>query len=103
MAEYTPTFLGSVLKAIACTPNKNFDQQAYEAGVLEPARRIRKLWDELGEQRPSDEQIREVMQLLLQIFETKMVDVEERDDRIRDILDRHQLHPLFPELLPLQT
>ena len=103
MAEYTPTFLGSVLKAIACTPNKNFDQQAYEVGVLEPARRIRKLWDELGEQRPSDEQIREVMQLLLQIFETKMVDGEERDDRLRDILDRHQLHPLFPELLPLQA
>jgi hypothetical protein len=43
------------------------------------------------------------MQLLLQTFETKMVDVEERDDRIRDILDRHQLHPLFPELLPLQA
>jgi [acyl-carrier-protein] S-malonyltransferase len=103
MAEYTPTFLGSVLKAIACTPNKNFDQQAYEAGVLEPARRIRKLWDELGEQRPSDEQIREVMQLLLQIFETKMVDGEERDDRLRDILDRHKLHPLFPELLPLRA
>jgi [acyl-carrier-protein] S-malonyltransferase len=103
MAEYTPTFLGSVLKAIACTPNKNFDQQAYEAGVLEPARHIRKLWDELGEQRPSDEQIREVMQLLLQIFETKMVDVEERDERIRGILDRHQLHLLFPQLLPLRA
>lgn len=101
-STYQPTFLGSVMKAIACTPNKNFDDQAYDAGVIEPARKIRKLWEELGDRRPTDDQMREVMSLLLTIFETKMVDWDEREDRVREILDRNQLHAVFPDLLPLR-
>ena len=103
MADYTPTFLGSVMKAIACTPNKNFDNDAYDKGVIEPAQTIRKLWEELDDERPTDEQMKEVMDLLLLIFETKMVDMDEREDRVKEILDRNQLHDLFPDLLPLQN
>ncbi|MFO0949212.1 MAG: hypothetical protein U1D30_25425 [Planctomycetota bacterium] len=102
VADYVPTFLGSVMKAIACTPNKNFDNAAYEKGVIEPARKIRKLQEELGDARPSDEQMKEVMAYLLTIFETKMVDHDEREDRIKEILDRNHLHALFPDLLPLK-
>ena len=102
MAEFVPTFLGSVMKAIACTPNKNFDNAAYERGVIEPARRIRRLQEELGDARPSPEQMREVMDLLLLIFETKMVDMDEREDRVKEILDRNKVHDVFPDLLPLR-
>lgn len=102
MAEYVPTFLGSVMKAIACTPNKNFDNDAYDKGVIEPAAKIRKLQEELEDQRPSDSQMKEVMILLLTIFDTKMVDMEEREDRIRETLDRTQCHDVFPNLLPLK-
>jgi len=102
VADYKPTFLGSVMKAIACTPNKNFDDDAYTRGVIEPAQKIRKLQEELEEERPSDEQIIEVMSWLLTIFETKQVDMEEREDRIKEILDRNDLHGLFPDLLPLK-
>jgi len=101
VAEFVPTFLGSVMKAIACTPNKNFDDDAYDRGVIEPARKIRKLHEELGDARPTDEQMKEVMSLLLTIFETKMVDMDEREDRLKEILDRNHLHELFPDLLPL--
>lgn len=101
MADYVPSLLGSVMKAVACTPNKNFDDQAYEKGVIEPCRTIRKLHDELGDARPSDEQIKEVIGFLLTIFETKIVDMDEREDRLKEILDLHQLHHLFPNLLPL--
>lgn len=90
------------MKAIACTPNKNFDNDAYDKGVIEPAQKIRNLWDELDDKRPTDEQMKEVMDLLLIIFETKMVDMDEREDRIKEILDRNQVHELFPDLLPLQ-
>lgn len=90
------------MKAIACTPNKNFDNDAYDKGVIEPAQKIRKLWDELDDKRPTDEQMKEVMDLLLVIFETKMVDMDEREDRVKEILDRNQVHDLFPDLLPLQ-
>lgn len=103
MGKYVPTYLGSVMKAIACTPNKNFDNDAYDKGVIEPARKIRKLQEELGDARPSDEQIKEVMGYLLTIFETKMVDMDEREDRIKEIFEKHQVQHLFPDLLPLQS
>lgn len=102
MADYVPTFLGSVMKCIACTPNKNFDDDAYTRGVIEPARRIRKLQEELGDRTPTEEQMREVMGLLLTIFETKQVDWDEREDRVREVLDRNALHGVFPDLLPLK-
>jgi len=101
VADYVPTFIGSVMKHIACTPNKNFDEAAYDRGVIEPASRIRKLQEILGEERPSDLQMREVMALLLTIFETKFVDMEEREDRVRETLDRLECHDVFPNLLPL--
>lgn len=90
------------MKAIACTPNKNFDNDAYDKGVIEPAQKIRKLWEELDDKRPTDEQMKEVMDLLLVIFETKMVDMDEREDRIKEILDRNKVHDLFPDILPLK-
>lgn len=90
------------MKAIACTPNKNFDNDAYDKGVIEPAQKIRKLWEELDDKRPTDEQMKEVMDLLLVIFETKMVDMDEREDRVKEILDRNHVHELFPDLLPLK-
>ena len=102
MADYVPCFLGGVMKHIACTPNKNFDNEAYERGVIEPARKIRKLQEELGEARPSDDQIREVIGWLLTIFETKMVDWDEREDRLRELFERYELQPLLPDLLPLR-
>lgn len=101
MAEPASRFLGAVLKAVACTPNKNFDSAAYERGVVEPTRRIRKLSEEFAGQRPSDAQVQEVMSLLLGILQTKQVDLAERQERIAEILDQCQLRPLFPNLLPL--
>jgi hypothetical protein len=35
-------FYGSVLKAIACTRNRNFNDSEYTQGVIEPSRRIRR-------------------------------------------------------------
>ena len=102
MADYQPPILGSVLKHIACTPNKNFDNDAYDKGVIEPARQIRKMYEDLGDARPTDEQIKEAVRLLLVIFETKMVDWDEREDRIKELFDLQGLHALFPDLLPLK-
>jgi len=98
-----PGVIGSVLKAVVCTPNRCDDPARYEREVIEPSRRIRKLWEELGDRRPDDGQIRELIALLLGIFEAKRVDQAEREDRLRDLLELHGLQPLFPDLLPLRA
>jgi len=94
-------FLGSVMKAIACTPNQCFDNELYQKGVIEPARRIRQLQEELGDQPPDEARMREALELLFRIFETKGVDPAEREDRIKEILAKSRLEALFPDLFPL--
>lgn len=93
-------FYGSVLKAIACTRNRNFDDDEYTRGVIEPSRRIRSMMQDCGDEIPTEEQIRETLALLRQIFETKQVDPEERQSRMEEIVQRNDLHHLLIEGVP---
>jgi hypothetical protein len=86
MGEYKPSFVGLVLKAIACTPNRNLDASAYEAQVLQPTRRIRAVQASLGDQLPPVEQMREMLVSLVSILRAKRVDEDEIRDRISEAL-----------------
>lgn len=94
-----PTVLGSIQKVIASTPNTNFDSESYRRDVLEPARKIRKLATDLGEGAPSESQIRESVELLVGILAKKGVPRGEQEEQMRELLDKHQLHAMFPDLL----
>jgi hypothetical protein len=94
-----PTIIGTIQKIIACTPNANFDDEAYRRDVLEPARKIRRLATELGEGAPSEEQVHEAVGLLLGILDAKGVDVAERVEHLREFLERHDLEARFPDLI----
>ena len=96
MVNYVPTFLGSVLKAIACTPNNNDDTEAYTQEVLPAARRIRQLSEELGSNQPSTEEIKEVISLLVKILEIKQVEMTERKEILDEIFIRYGLQNMFP-------
>jgi hypothetical protein len=87
MSERKPSFLGSVLKAVVCTPNQGDDDAAYQREVVEPVKRWRRLWDEGTEL--SVEQKREVVAQLVRIFAVKRVDDAEQRDRLRDIAALH--------------
>lgn len=90
-------FYGSVLKAIACTRNRNFDDTEYTRGVIEPSSRIRSLMQARGDGTPTEEEIRETFALLRQIFETKQVDREERQSRMHEIVQANDLHYVLIE------
>lgn len=94
-----PSVLGSIQKVIACTPNANFDSDAYAREVLEPARKIRKLATDLGEAAPSDAQLRECVDALVRILASKRVHPDEQREQLTELLDRHELHAMFPDLL----
>lgn len=99
MVNYVPTFLGSVQKAIACTPNNNDNIEIYKQEVLPATGRIRQLSEELGRNKPSNQQIQEVISLLVQIFEIKQVEMIERKERLDEIFSLHQLQDMFPDIL----
>lgn len=92
------TPIGTALKIIACTPNKNFEAERYQREVVERTQRIRQLEKELGDAPPGPEQLREVMRLLLAVLESKQVDRQERVERIQQMLELHGLQAHFPEL-----
>lgn len=99
MQERPPSFFGSVLKAVACTPNRNSDAKAYEEGVLKPVGRIREIAEAAGDAPPTDEEVREVVSLLLTSFQTKMLAEGEQASRLLEILELHHLTSMFPDLL----
>lgn len=87
MSERQPSFLGSVLKAVVCTPNLGDDDAAYQRDVVEPVREWRRLW-EAGAVLSAGQQ-QEVLAQLVRIFEVKRVDPAEQRDRLREIADAH--------------
>ena len=89
MIERPPTFYGSVLKAIACTPNRNPDGRAHQAEVLPRSRRLREAQAALGETPPNAEQIRAALNDLIAILDAKCVAGEEVRDWLGEIATSH--------------
>jgi hypothetical protein len=79
------SFFGVVHKAIACTPNRNPDRDAYDRGVLTLARAIRQLEEELAGGTPDRAQAQQVLGWLSSIMEVKGVDPGEQQERLQEI------------------
>jgi len=103
MTEDAPTFLGSVMKAIACTPNLNFDPESYERGVVEPTRALRRMEDELGEGEVDERRAREVVERLSGILEAKALPPQERGEWLREVVAAHPLKDRLTDLVPAAT
>ncbi len=85
----TPSFYGSVLKAIACTPNRNPDAAAYTAEVLPKARRLRERQTASAAAPPTDADARAAVTDLVSILRFKQVTADEIRERVEDVLRTH--------------
>lgn len=76
------------LAAAVCTRNRNWDEEEYRKGVIEPYRSIQRIQEQLdaGDGRPDMEQMKEALDMLKLIFHTKKVPAEEQRERFREIL-----------------
>ncbi|WP_150243368.1 hypothetical protein [Nocardiopsis quinghaiensis] len=72
-------FFGAVLKAIACTRNNGPDDETYETGVIEPARRIRELEKETADRELTPAETERVLGWLETVLDTKCTPDEERE------------------------
>ena len=89
MSERHPSFLGSVLKAVVCTPNAGDDADAYQRVVVEPVKEWRRLWESDAEL--TMEEKRGVLAQLVRIFDVKRVDAAEQQDRLNEIAALHDV------------
>ena len=88
MEQARTTFLGAVLKEIACTPNANFDPDDYRRRVVDPVRELRKLDDETRPGELPEDRRREVFGVLRAVLEAKGVDPDERAERLSGVARR---------------
>lgn len=86
---------------VVCTRNKNWDNDAYQKGVVEPYRRLQELQNELEQSKRSatPEEAQEAIRILKQVFDTKLVSAEEQQERFCEILDATGTVKVFAEFV----
>ncbi len=77
------------LAIVVCTKNRNWDDDAYQKGVVEPYRKIQQLQNNLESEgkEPTEENAREALEMLKTVFETKQVPVKEQVERFTEVFD----------------
>jgi len=83
-----PSLVGKCMAVAVATRNANWDEDAYQKGVVEPYRALQALQERLERDgaEPGPDEARQALDLLGRIFATKGTPAEERDWRLRQIL-----------------
>lgn len=81
------------------TRNRNFDDEAYQKGVVQPYREMEKLKSRLDneETEPTLEEARQVLENLKLIFETKGVPAKEQVKRFKQLFEESQTRDEFAD------
>ncbi|HEX9061553.1 MAG TPA: ACP S-malonyltransferase [Clostridia bacterium] len=77
------------IRDAVCTKNRNWDNESYRKGVVEPYKKLVEMKErllKLGVQ-PDAEQVKESIELLKQIFNTKKIPADEQVERLNLMLN----------------
>lgn len=83
------------------TRNRNFDENEYQKGVIDPYRRIKEIQKvlDINGAYPDVDQMQEALELLHLIFVTKKLPLEEQIRRFNRILDQTSTKHLFQDFI----
>ncbi|QOT00196.1 ACP S-malonyltransferase [Brevibacterium sp. JNUCC-42] len=97
---FVPSVITKCLAVAVATPNRNFDSEEYQKGMIEPYRRVQKMQFELEEAgaEPTVEQMREALTMLQSVFLTKKISSDEQKKRFDEILEETGAGYLLPNL-----
>lgn len=96
--EY-PCFISRCMAIAVCTRNRNWNQEEYQAGVIEPYRRIQAMLDEIEQNgfTPRLEQKQAAIDMLHSVFATKQTPFEEQQERFEQLFEETNTRDLFPD------
>jgi [acyl-carrier-protein] S-malonyltransferase len=99
MSEYIPTVISECLRIVVCTRNRNWDNDEYNKGVIEPYNRVQETQNSLEKEgkEATVEQMAEALNMLKQVFLTKLVPLDEQIERFNEVFDKTNTRHLFPE------
>lgn len=97
--NHIPTVISKCLSIAASTPNYNFNNEEYQKGVLEPYRKIFAAYETIKNQGlpPSNEQMKEALQLLSVILKTKKIPLIEQKEWYEEIFEETGTRYRFPD------
>ncbi len=100
-----PNLLERCLAMAVSTVNRNFDESAYQVGVIEPYRRIHDMFYRLQAEKrdPEPHHLEEAVTLLKQIFATKGVPVAEQSQRLQHIFQEISFTPSMSSTLSMSS
>lgn len=98
--RYQPAFVGKCMAVAVATRNQNFDEAAYQQGVLQPYQQLKSLHDSLQASQQSADlsQMRQALQWLAQIMTTKAASPSEQQQRLHEIVRVTGTEHLLTEL-----
>jgi len=93
------TVLAKCLAIAVCTRNRNWDNDEYQTGVVQPYRRIKHLQNELEKEgkSPTIDQMRDALEMLKSVFITKKLPIEEQLERFNQVFDETKTRHLFQD------
>jgi [acyl-carrier-protein] S-malonyltransferase len=89
------------IAAAVCTKNRNWDDNEYQKGVVQPYTMIKKMKEEISKEgrQPTIEEVRQALDMVKSVFSTKKTPVEEQTERFNDILSESDMGQQFSEYL----
>ncbi|MEK4444278.1 MULTISPECIES: ACP S-malonyltransferase [unclassified Niallia] len=93
-------FIGRALATAVCIKNNNDDVEQYKLGVIEPYQRIKEMYLllEKKQETPTMEQLKETIEMLLTVIQTKKADMQECNIRIKSLLYETGTKDLLKEI-----
>ncbi|RDY33068.1 ACP S-malonyltransferase [Lachnotalea glycerini] len=81
-------FVERILANVVCTKNNNFNNDEYDAGVVNPYKKLQKMNTDLkaSEREISVEEMKEALDLLKEIFDTKKTEISVQKERFNQLL-----------------
>lgn len=90
-------FVTRCMAHAVCTKNNNWDEEEYRRGVIDPYKKVKAMQEKLEEQgkEPTEEQMREALEMLVSVFHTKNVTNDEQSNRLNSLFNETGTSDLF--------
>ncbi len=97
--EFKHTVVTKCIQIAVCTRNRNWNNDEYQKGVVEPYRRVQALQDELEREsrEPTPEEMKEALEMLRSVFATKRTPLDEQVERFNEVFLVTGTRALFPD------
>lgn len=89
--------ISKCLAIVVCTENRNWDNDEFQKGVVEPYRKLQQLQADLEGKEPTIDQARAALEMLKTTFATKKVPIEEQIKRFNEVFDTTGTRKFFDD------